>query len=285
MAWTPNGESVDLNIVGSSKFGRYKKISDEHTYNMFVTDNWLVNYAGFRHVLNIAPSGVGRGVFHSTRGNFILCVIGSGVYRISSALSVAFVGSIAGGASQVSMDENLNGQIAIADGANIYIYHWPTNSALTVQALGVSSLVPSYVTYHNTFFLIGNSNSTADGAKWYVYIYDTDTTIKLNTVGFELALENKPDTALAPVRLPGKGNNIVVFGKTVGAYFTQQGGLQNYVRHSSSNIDYGVVSVNTIAASDEIVCWLSQNENNAPVIMVTTGGSPQEFQQMESISF
>lgn len=276
MTKTPRAEQVPVNIVGSSKFGRYSKINDEKTFNMFISDGWLVNYAGYKYINQISSAGVGRGIFHSIRGNFLLAVVGATVFRIDTSFNILPVGSLATGSGEVIIDENLNQQIAIADGTNIYIYNWSLNT-LTTQALGISGIQPDYVTYHNTYFLIGNSDSTANGAKWYVFEYATDTTISQVTIGGEQALENKPDTALAAVRLPGKGNNIIVFGKTVAAIFTQVGGQLLYQRHSSSNIDYGVVSVNTIATSDEMVCWLSQNENNAPVIMVSTGGVPQRL--------
>lgn len=278
MTWTPKAQQAELNLVGSSTFGRYTKISDEQTYNMFISDGWLVNYAGYKHVLEISQSGIGRGMFHSIRGNFIIVVIGTEIYKIDSGLNVSIVGSIVSGGGRVYIDENLNGQICLTDNVNVYIYHWPTFTFKT-QSLGISDIIPTYVTYHNTFFLIGNGDKSNNGAPWYVFQSKAGSNdeIELIPIGGQLALENKPDSALAPIRLPGKGNNIMVLGSTVGAYFTQTGGALSYTRHSSSNVDYGCVNVDTIAASDEIVCWLSQNENNAPVIMVTQGGSPERI--------
>lgn len=46
-------QQVPVNVVGSSTFGRYPKISLETTYNMFISDDWLVNYAGFQKVVDI----------------------------------------------------------------------------------------------------------------------------------------------------------------------------------------------------------------------------------------
>jgi hypothetical protein len=62
-------------------------------------------------------------------------------------------------------------------------------------------------------------------------------------------------------------------GTSVCEIWTQIGGLQNYRRNSTINIDYGVASVSTIAKSDQYVAWLGINESNAPVIMVFTGQS------------
>ena len=137
MPKTPNSQQVEVNVVGSSVFGRYSKISDEKTFNMFVSDGWLVNYAGYEFVSQLSTGGEGRGLFHSVRGDFMVAVVGSSVFKIESNLAPLFVGSIDTSQGEVSIDENLNGQIAIADGANVYIYHWATN-VLTKQALGVS---------------------------------------------------------------------------------------------------------------------------------------------------
>ena len=62
---TPNSEQVKVNVVGGSNFGLYNKISPARTYNMYVTtagtpdgddfEAWLVNFPGYRRVLNLLP--------------------------------------------------------------------------------------------------------------------------------------------------------------------------------------------------------------------------------------
>src|ERR1700689_968890 len=121
------------------------------------------------------------------------------------------------------MDENLNQQIAIVDGLNLYIYNYSlfTLTLQTGSPLG-TILIPNYVTYHNTFFLIGNANTTGDGNKWYSYVFATPTTVVANT---QMSLETKPDTALAIKRIPGQAANVLVFGGSVCEVHTQVGGL------------------------------------------------------------
>ena len=48
-----NTKQMPLNIVGSSVFGRYPKISIEKTYNMLISDNWMVNYPGYSKVIDL----------------------------------------------------------------------------------------------------------------------------------------------------------------------------------------------------------------------------------------
>ena len=80
-------QQVPVAVVGSSKFGLYPKINDERTYNMFISDEWLINYAGYQKVSNVVDDAEGRGLFHSIRGNFAIAVIGSAVYRFNPGSS------------------------------------------------------------------------------------------------------------------------------------------------------------------------------------------------------
>lgn len=268
-------QQVPVNVVGSSTFGRYPKISLEKTYNMFISDDWLVNYAGFQKISEILTHGTGRALYHSVRGQFLIAVVSTSVYKLGTNLAPQFIGNINTSQGEVFIDENLSSQICIVDGQNAYIYNY-SNNTLTEQTLTFlgNPIIPSYVCYHNTFFLIGSSTVSDNSQNWYAFEYASPTTIQLNT---QFSLQTKPDSAVAVKRLPGKGNHVLVLGTTVGEVWNQIGGEQNYVRVQSFNIDNGCISVATIAASDEFVCWLSTNENNSPIILVTDGASTQRI--------
>lgn len=271
-------EDVEVKIAGSSTFGIYPKISLEKSFNFFISESWLVNYAGFQKVVDIEPTAKGRGLFNSIRGGFLIVVVGNFVFKLNNSLGYQKIGTLNPGVSEVDIDENLQGQICIVDGNFAYIYNYITapNGPLTVQNLTYAGnpIKPSSVCYHNTFFLFGSSPSSVNSAFWYVYQYNvadpTGTTISFVT---QLSLQTKPDVALLVDRLPGKGNNVLVLGSTVGEVWTQVGGTENYRRVQSFNIDYGLVTPSSFASSEEIVCWLAQNENNSTVIMVTDGSS------------
>jgi len=270
-----NAQEIPVNVVGSSIFGRYPKISLEKTYNMFISDGWLVNYAGFQRVSEIQDSGEGRGVFHSVRGNFMLVVANSSVYKITDNLVPQFIANIETNSGEVSIDENLSNQICIVDGQKAYIYNYETNQFVVQTLLFISApIIPNYVTYHNTFFLIASAEISENPQNWYAFDRASDTTIVLNT---QFSLQTKPDSAIAVKRLPGKGNNVIVFGTTVAEVWTQVGGLENYRRVQSFNIDSGTVSSSTIAASEEIVAWIAQNESNAPSVRVCDGSSSKRI--------
>lgn len=284
MTLTPNSQEVPVRIVGSSVFGRYPTISAERTYNMFISDEWLVSFAGYiARTTLIDGDAEGRGMFHSVRGGFLLVVVGANVYRFDSISSVipTAVGSLSTSAGEVFIDENLSSQICIVDGTStIYIYNHATSTfgSAVLDAHG-SDFTANYVTYQNTYFIFGNAKTDASGSNWYIYssgYIDSGTAFALTYVQ-TLALQTKPDFAIAALRIPGFGNNLIVFGTSVAEIWTQIASTQIYQRQTSINIDYGCASVATIASSDNMVCWLAINEKSAPCIMVMSGNQAQRI--------
>lgn len=284
---TNRARQVPIDIVGSSNFGLYPKVNAERTYNMFISqsgqeqEQWLISFAGYRAAARVLSSNKeGRGLYHSIRGQFLLIVVAGQVTRLDTdSLTQTNIGTLNSDSGEVFFDENLNSQIAIVDGQDVYIYNHRTgnfglanlrNEADTGAFTG--ALQPNYVTYQNTFFIFGNGLSTNDGSKWYVFdpAPSGDLNIKLVQT---LSLQTKPDYARAAVRMPGRGNNLLVMGESVAEIWSQVGGLQTYQRNTSINIDYGVISVSTIAANDQLVVWLGNNERATPSIYVSQGGN------------
>jgi len=278
-----NVSQVPVNTVGSSVFGRYNKISNERTYNMFISTNGakpdsenfeaaLVNFPGYQRVLNLLAGGPGegRGYYNVIRGNFTIAVVNSFVYKITYGLVATTLGLIDTSAGEVYIADNLNGQVCIVDGKNAYIYNYLTPAGVQKQTggvLGTGALIPNYVEYHNTFFLFGNANTTANGAFWYAYAYSAPTGATAIAQQTELALQTKADFALAVKRIPGASNNVIVFGSTVAEIWTNVGGLPNYIRNPTRNINYGCLSVATIAEGGDMMAWLATNADESPIIV------------------
>ena len=272
---TSNTQQVPVTIVGSSQFGIYPKINIEKTFNMFISDDWLINYAGYQRRLNLGEGIQGRGLYASYRGNFMIAVSGTGVYKISEGLGANFIASIETSTGRVSIAENLSSQICIVDGLNAYIYNYETDE-FKKQNLTHNSIpiVPNYVDFHNTYFLFGSSPSSLNPHTWYVASFATATTITIQ-IQDQFTVSTKPDYALAVLRIPGRGNNVIAIGSTVAEVWTQVDGPQKYRRVSSSNINVGAISIDTIATSDDRVIWLAHNEDESPSIIITDGSSNQ----------
>ena len=279
---TANGKEIPFKLVGNSTFGRYSKISSEKSYNLFMTDEWEVDFFGWKKV-GIWPvaNGKGRGQFTSTRSGTIIAVIGSAVLSIDSNSVAKFIGDLKSSQGIVTFAENLNYQICICDSIDAYIFNTKTLSLTEQNMEDNFGFTPNTVDFHNTYFLFGNKDFTADGAKWYVFSYATDTTIAYVA---SPALQSKPDFALAVKRIPSGGDNVLVFGKTVTEIQTDVGAasVNIYQAVSSVSIDYGVASIHTIASNDKIVVWLGVNEFNTPSLMMYSPEGARALTQVDS---
>lgn len=268
---SPTFTQVPLDIVGSTKFGRYPKVSIEQTYNMIISDEWLVDYAGYVLVLSLINQAQGRAIYTSNRLGKMIAVIANTVYAISTNLSPQIVGTIATFLGDVFIDEDNIGNIAICDKQNIYIYNYVSNKfyiALdgTNPTLG---FIPGYISYQNGRFL----TVATDTSTWRLSGLSSTTVIFPNDAQHVGTLQTKPDLTVAVQRFPGRGNLIYVFGHTVAEPWQDIGAaLFPYLRNSGLNIDYGCLNPATIAYNETIMVWLAANEKSGPVIAYSTGG-------------
>lgn len=290
MPLTTDSEEIPVRIVGSSVFGRYPTISVERTYNMFITssgdgeEEFLASFPGYRHVLALIADGAeGRGIYRSVRGGFLLAVAGADVFRINLIEEVpTLLGTLDSSIGEVFFDENLSSQICIVSNGSNKIYNYliadnTIGDAVYVNKPADTHFTPNYVTYQNTYFIFGNALTTVFGSQWVIFESGSGSgsladAYKLNWVQ-TLAIQTKPDFAKGVLRIPGKGNNVLVFGSTVSEIWSNVGGQLVYQRNSSVNIDYGVASVSTIASSEEIVAWLGINEKSSASLMAMEGGA------------
>lgn len=261
---SPQFQQVPLKIVGSTKFGRYPKISVEQTYNMIISDGFLVPFAGHMQVASIAAQAQGRAIYTSIRYNHMIIVIGNKVYSVSSNLSVSEVGEIATFQGDIYIDENNTNQIAICDRQNIYIYNYISGTFLLANI----DFIPGYITYQNGRFVA----AALETAQWR--LSDVGNGLSWPNDSFHVGLlQTKPDTVVATQRVPSRGNLLYVFGNTVTEIWQDIGSnLFPYQRNSSINIDYGCLNPATIAFNDTIVVWLAANEKSGPMIAYSMGG-------------
>lgn len=279
MPTSPAMKTTTLNIVGSTKFGRYPKISSEQTYNMIVSDDWLVDYAGYRKVATISANGEGRGIYNSVRYQHLIVVVQNSVYTVNSSQAVTKIANIGTFSGDVFIDENNAGQIAICDKSNIYILNYLDNSFGKAD-IG-EDFIPGYVCFQDGYFIAPNLKTVASNgnklSEWRLSAPNDGLVWPPNpeNVG---EFQTKPNGPLATVRMPGKGNLLLIFGSTVTELWTDFGQqLFPYIKNTSFNIDYGCLNPATIATSDKFVVWLGANDKSGPVIMYTDGGNPVQI--------
>lgn len=296
-----NFQQIPLNLCGSSVFGRYPKISQERTYNMFQSDGWLVDYAGYSIVVpsTLLSRGIeGRGIFTSTKFNRMVVVIDNLVYLINIVwdqetqaplfTEISPIGTLSSISGVVYITENNKPQILISDNNNLYIYD-PQISG-TILPVPLLDFRPGYITFHDDFFIAAASQDTGSGLgiqnnTWRLslksqgYLNPTDGSTAWPYISQNVGvLTSKPDNVQAVVRFPSKGNMIFVMGSVVTeAWFDTGAQLFPYQRNNQFNIDYGCISPATVAYMDEIVVWLAQNEKSGPIVMYSNGGMPQKI--------
>lgn len=261
---------IPLDIVGGNKYGRYPKINQSQTYNMMISDGFLVDYAGFKFIQQITnnPLSVGRGAHVSTVYDTIIAIAGTAVVSYDHNLIPTRIGTLETGTGDVYLAENNAGQIAISDGVNIYIYDQNT----FVFSIAPIDFTPGYITFQNTYFLC----AAIGQAQWRLSDPNNGL-IWQNASAFVGQLQTKPDTVQAVIPMPGRGNMAFLFGNTVGEQWTFTGqSLFPYQRNSSFNLDYGCINPASIAFQGNYIIWLGISEEAGPVIMYTTGGDIKE---------
>lgn len=271
---SPTFTQVPLDIVGSTKFGRYPKISVEQTYNMIISDNFLVPYAGHVIALNISGSAQGRAIFTSVRYNHMIAVIGNTVYAISNNITSTIVGFIDTSEGDVYIDENNTNQIAICDRSDIWIYDYINNTfTKALTGGGALDFTPGYISYQDGRIVAAALNT----ATWR--LSEVGNAKSFPNDSFHVGtFQTKPDSVVATQRVPGRGNLLYVMGETVTEIWQDTGAqLFPYQRNSSVNIDYGCLNAATIAFNDNVVVWLAANEKSGPMIAYTTGGDIQKI--------
>ena len=140
-----------FDVVGSTKLGRYPKISIEQTFNMIISDDFLVPYAGHKLVTQIINQAEGRAIFTSIRYNHMIVVIANNVYAIATNLSATLIGSIGTSEGDVYIDENNNSQISICDMQAIWVFDYlhATFTKATIDGTQALDFIPGYISYQN----------------------------------------------------------------------------------------------------------------------------------------
>lgn len=286
-----NFREFPVNIVGSSVFGRYPKISIEKTYNMFMSDTFMVPYSGYNVGITadqFRNAIEGRAIFTSTKFNELVVVEGSSVFLVNivydqtqhriSFFQVFFIGTLQTQTGVVYIAENNKPQIGISDGTAFYLYDPALSPSFQTVPL---NFTPGYLTFHDTYFILAASNDTTytppANNTWRLSGQNDGLTWPSGTANVGL-LQTKPDNVKAVVRFPSKGNMIFVMGSIVTeAWFDTGAQLFPYQRNNQFNIDYGCLQPATVAYMDEFVVWLAQNEKSGPIIIYSDGGMPKKI--------
>ena len=260
---------IPISVVGSTIFGRYPKISVEQTYNMIISDDWIVPSAGYAQVIQISDTGSGRGIYHSSKLNSLIVVVDNNVYVIGTKMQKNRIGSLDTYTGDVFIAENDNNQIAICDLQDIYIY----NSSANTFTKAVIDFYPGFLAFQDGYFVSPDLSKS----QWRLSALNDGTSWPStpNCIG---TFQTKADNPMVAISVPGRGGNLFIMGSFVTELWNDVGAaLFPYQRATGFNIDYGCLNATTIAAGDNFVIWLGVNEKSGPVIMYSTGGGAQQI--------
>lgn len=263
---SPIFTEIPIDIVGSNTYGHYPKISLSSTYNMYISDDWLISFPGYAATAALAVEDFeGRALFNSSRCNCLIAVVSNNVYSIDKYLHANLIGTIDTTSGDVFIDENNKSQIAICDQRNIYIYDY-ANSTFTKAPI---SFIPNHIVFQDGYFISAHANqpiwelsALGNGMSW--------PGGPAQIGGFQ----SKADNVVACIRIPGKDHQLLVIGNIVTMHWTDVGyQLFPYKPSTGINIDYGCVSIDTISCGDSFVIWVGKNEKSGPIILLSDGTS------------
>lgn len=263
-------EIQPLNIVGSTKFARYNKISKESTYNMIVSDGALITYPGYKKIRDVQPGGQkGRWIYKSPKYGHQVVVIDDNVFTVSNDFAVTLIGSIDTFSGSVFISENNANEIVITENTNnIYIFNYDLQTFTKVDV----GFRAGYITFIDGYIV----SPELETHQWRLSKLNDASSFPFDTqhVG---ELESQPDIVVACETLE---RQLFIFGQNVTeVWLDLPSGRPSFPfqRQNSISIDYGCISPNTIASGFHLMVWLGTNEYSGPTILVSTGGAPQKI--------
>jgi hypothetical protein len=280
-ATNPLIKKIPLEMVGSTAFGRYPKISLEQTVNMIISDDFLVPSAGHQLAAKIVPEGEGRGGYNSNKLGQMIVVIDNGVYLINSGQAYQRVGTVDTLSGDVSIAENNASQIAICDQLSLYIYDYSGNVSPRFQKANLF-FRPAYVASQAGYFIA----AAPDLGQWIVSDPNDGLSWPANPQNIG-EFQTKADKPIAILPIPGSSNSVMVIGSIVTEIWTLDPGavLFPYTRNSYHNIDFGCPNTATLDQNQTLAAGLFSNEKSGPVIMVIEGGSQPTQLSNDGINF
>lgn len=281
----PTHDEIPIEVVGSTVFGRYPKISVEQTFNMIISDGFLVPFAGHQKVNPYSLGETGRGIYSSSKGGFIILVVDEYVYKVNSNLNFERIANLSSSNGDVFIAEDNASNIAICDKKNIYIYNY-SDSAGGFYTITLD-FIPGYITFGTGQFIASVLNPDPENLGfWRLSDYDDNSFVFFPTAGstdpvgpnYVGDFQTKGDVVQAVIPLPSRGNNVLVFGKIVTELWVQAGlPAFPYQKNTAYNLDYGCINPATIAWLDKYVVWVGGNQQAGATIMFTDGSEIQQI--------
>lgn len=257
---------LPLNIVGSNTFGRQPVMSDERTLNMYIADDFLAPFGGFRRKIKFNDDGEGRGLYHEQAIRKLFKVSNDNLYMIDPSFSYTFVGKLKTYTDTVYIAGNNADQIIISDLENLYVYKTREREFYTLTSADLG-FIPGPVTFQDTRFICADLLTS----EWRLSEPNNGLSFPFDAFSVG-AIETKPTLARGCIPFPGRGNLLLAMGQNVCEQWTDVGAkLFPYQRSQSTNVDYGVINPASIAWLNNKIVWMAVNGKGASQLVFTNG--------------
>lgn len=270
-------QELDLDIGGSTTFGRYPKISVANSTNFILSDDWNVPYGGHKLVKMFVAEGggTGRGAYTSFPSKKMLLAIANRIFWVGTNFSSIEPGVLNTFSGPVYIVENEKNEIAICDLRDIWIYNYIAGTFAQANL----DFIPSYVAYQDGTFIAGVLGSP----QWRLCSLTDSTAWPFDSQ--HVGVFNEADTVVAAVPFPSRANLLFVMGTVITEPWYNLGlPLFPYQRSQSFNVDYGTINAATIAGNDNMLVWIAQNGKSQSTLYYSTGGDGKRI-TTDGISF
>lgn len=261
---------MKIGLVGPTSQERSLPFDAQRTVNLFpVFDengkevSALYGTPG-KSLFATAGTGPIRGEFRAANGRAFV-VSGQGLYELDSSGMVTLLGSLVSSSSIVSMDEN-GLQLAICDGADLYIFTYATNAfnQVTDPDLPVSGLV----TFIDGYFVV---NEVGTGKFFISALYDGLT---WDALDFATA-ESSPDSLNGCYNAVGQ---LWLMGEKTGEIWTNTGDSAfPFQRIAGAKMEVGILAPHTAQAIDNSLIWVGQDNVGSGIVYRAQGFTPKRI--------
>ena len=262
------GQQV-LQAVGPSYYLNDRKSAVQRSINL-----WMMAIEGLGEqnapVLESAP---GLSLFYTFPGSIrgmrnadgrLFVVAGSGLYE-STSTGVVSRGTLATSSGYVSMVNGEN-QLALVDGANLYVLDLKTNTLAASTSAGW--LGSNLVEFMDGYFIFAEPSTER------FYISSVDDASTLNALDFSSA-DTQPDDVIA---IAVARHELFLMGsRSIEVWINSGASDFPFVRYQGTPIDVGIVGYRAFTGAGSAFVWVGQSIKGGPYVYQLNGYQPQRI--------
>lgn len=222
-------------------------------------NNWMM--CATPGEVQIADLGAEIRGSHVANGRWFV-VAGSKLYEVTSAGSTTERGTLTSSSGFVGMDNNAT-QVAIVDGASLYIFNTQANTFTTISSSGWRG--SDDVVEIDGYFIFVDPDSD----QFYLSAIDDGTS--LDALDFSSA-DSSPDNI---VTHRASHRQLWLFGALSTEIWVDSGDLSfPFVRYASYTLDVGCVGKRAAVNAADTLFWIGQTDRGAGIVYMAQGNQP-----------